>query len=190
MDVILSSKFIPKIKVHIFAGEGFVNFIQKELFWDVDNKQNLAIRKKVWLIRLLLQLIVHTLVCTMQWKHSFSPESSPKQCRQIFETQLVGYTSSFSLLSPCYRIRRHFLWRSAKILNTMFAEKIEDWSFTCLHGDDDVAPRCCRNHLVCMWRLRTKLLNNVWFMSFMHCNGKWEVVWRAKTQHFDLLFVL
>lgn len=97
----------------------------------------------------IITSIDSTLVCTMQWKHSFSPESSPKQCRQIFETQLVGSTSSYSLLSPCYRIRRHFLWRSAKILNTMFAEKIEDWSFTCLHGDDDVAPRCCRNHLVC-----------------------------------------
>ena len=138
MDVILSSKFIPKIKVHIFAGEGFVNFIQKELFWDVDNKQNLAMRKK-GLIDQIVTSIDRTLVCTMQWKHSFSPESSPKQCRQIFETQLVGSTSSYSLLSPCYRIRRHFLWRSAKILNTMFAEKIEDWSFTCLHGDDDVA---------------------------------------------------
>ena len=139
MNVILSSKFIPKIKVHIFAGEGFVNFIQKELFWDVDNKQNLAMRKK-GLIDQIVTSIDSTLVCTMQWKHSFSPESSPKQCRQIFETQLVGSTSSYSLLSPCYRIRRHFLWRSAKILNTMFAEKIEeDWSFTCLHGDDDVA---------------------------------------------------
>ena len=69
----------------------------------------------------------------LTWKQ---PKAMPTNIRNPTRGLHVQLFIAIAMLQN----KTSFLWRSAKILNTMFAEKIEeDWSFTCLHGDDDVA---------------------------------------------------
>ena len=69
----------------------------------------------------------------LTWKQ---PKAMPTNIRNPTRGLHVQLFIAIAMLQN----KTSFFVKICEILNTMFAEKIEeDWSFTCLHGDDDVA---------------------------------------------------